>query len=132
MPFFFIFLDNPLNLINAVTYAWVRSHLTEHANVTSDPIFIPFLVISKNDSPSWEVVVHTFNPSSLETEAGGGQQGLQSKFQDRLGYTEKPCLKNKTNKTEQNDSPSPNSYHLAITPQQGMGLREHLSMKFST
>lgn len=32
-----------------------------------------------------------------EAEAGGclgvqGQSGLQSKFQDRQGYTEKPCL----------------------------------------
>jgi hypothetical protein len=33
-----------------------------------------------------------------------GQPGLQSEFQDSQGYTEKPCLKNKTkqNKTKQN------------------------------
>jgi hypothetical protein len=29
-----------------------------------------------------------------------GQPGLQSEFQDSLGYTEKPCLKNK-NKNKQ-------------------------------
>jgi hypothetical protein len=51
------------------------------------------------------VVAHAFNPS---TGGGGqrqvafwvqGQPGLQSKFQDNQGYTEKPCLKKtKTNK----------------------------------
>jgi hypothetical protein len=44
------------------------------------------------------VVVHGFNPSAWEAEAGGflssrGQPGLQSEFQDSQGYTEKPCLK---------------------------------------
>ena len=44
------------------------------------------------------MVVHTFNPSTLEAEAGGslrvlGQPGLQREFQDNLqSYTEKPCL----------------------------------------
>jgi hypothetical protein len=42
-------------------------------------------------------VVHTFNPSTWEAEAGGflssGQPGLQSEFQYSQGYTEKPCLK---------------------------------------
>jgi hypothetical protein len=27
-----------------------------------------------------------------------GQPGLQSEFQDKQGYTEKPCLKKQTNK----------------------------------
>jgi hypothetical protein len=46
------------------------------------------------------VVAHTFNPSTLEAEAGEFlSSGLQSQFQDSQGYTEKPCLKNqKTNK----------------------------------
>jgi hypothetical protein len=43
------------------------------------------------------MVVHAFNPSTREAEAGGflsrGQSGLQSEFQDSQGYTEKPCLK---------------------------------------
>jgi hypothetical protein len=51
--------------------------------------------------------VHAFNPST-QAEAGGfrGQPGLQSEFQDSLGYTEKPCLeklkkkKKKKNSTE--------------------------------
>jgi hypothetical protein len=43
------------------------------------------------------VVMHAFNPSTREAEAGGflsfsGQPGLQSEFQDSQGYTEKPCL----------------------------------------
>jgi hypothetical protein len=38
------------------------------------------------------MVVHTFNPSTREAEAGGslgiqGQPGLQSKFQDSQSYT---------------------------------------------
>jgi hypothetical protein len=50
------------------------------------------------------VVAHTFNPSTWEVEAGRflslSQPGLQSKFQDSQGYTEKPCLENKQ-KTKQ-------------------------------
>ena len=43
------------------------------------------------------VVVHVFNPSTGEAEAGRflwvwDQPGLQSKFQDSQGYTEKPYL----------------------------------------
>jgi hypothetical protein len=48
------------------------------------------------------VVVHTFNPSTREAEAGGflslRQPGLQSEFQDSQGYTEKPCHEKQTNK----------------------------------
>jgi hypothetical protein len=54
------------------------------------------------------VVVHVFNPSTWEAEAGvGGQPGLQSEFQDSQGYTEKPCLKKpKTNnKNKQTKKP---------------------------
>jgi hypothetical protein len=51
------------------------------------------------------MVVHTFNPSTWEAEAGDfwvrGQPRLQSEFQDSQGYTEKPCLE-KQNKTKQN------------------------------
>ena len=42
------------------------------------------------------MVAHTFNPSIQEAEQVDfwvrGQSGLQSDFQDRRGYTEKPCL----------------------------------------
>jgi hypothetical protein len=43
------------------------------------------------------VVVHAFNPSTWEAEAGGFLSSrsawcLQSEFQDSQGYTEKPCL----------------------------------------
>ena len=48
---------------------------------------------------------HTFNQNILEVEAGRlwvrGQSGLQSKFQDSQGYSEKPCLKTKTKKQKQ-------------------------------
>ena len=48
------------------------------------------------------MVAHAFNPTTWKAEAGGflslGQPGLQSEFQDRQDYTEKPCLKNKFKK----------------------------------
>jgi hypothetical protein len=50
------------------------------------------------------MVVHAFNPSTQEAEAGrflSSRPGLQSEFQDSQGYTEKPCLektKKQTNK----------------------------------
>ena len=50
------------------------------------------------------VVAHAFNPSTPEAEAEEAeagrslssrfQPGLQSKFQNSQGYTEKPCLEN--------------------------------------
>jgi hypothetical protein len=50
---------------------------------------------------SQAVVVHAFNPSTWEAEAGGflrGQSSLKSEFQDSQGFTEKPCIKMKQNK----------------------------------
>jgi hypothetical protein len=48
------------------------------------------------------VVVHAFNPSTREEEAGGFLSSrpawLQSKFQDSQDYTEKPCLEKQINK----------------------------------
>jgi hypothetical protein len=46
-------------------------------------------------------MVHIYNSSTQGTEAGGsswvwGELGLQSKFQDNQGHTEKPCLENQT------------------------------------
>ena len=43
------------------------------------------------------VVVHTFNPSTWVQ----GQPGLQSEFQDRQGYTEKPCVEKPKPKPKQ-------------------------------
>jgi hypothetical protein len=53
-----------------------------------------FIYISQT---SKVVVTKPFSPSTLEAEAGGSllvldQHGLQSKFPDSQGYTEKPCL----------------------------------------
>ena len=45
----------------------------------------------------WAVVVHTFNPSTWEAEAGrflnSRPAGLQSEFQDSKSYTEKPPVR---------------------------------------
>jgi hypothetical protein len=54
------------------------------------------------------VVVHTFNPSTWEAEAGeflsSRPAWSTSEFQDSQGYTEKPCLekpkKNQKTKTK--------------------------------
>jgi hypothetical protein len=46
------------------------------------------------------VVVHAFNPSTWEAEAGGflsSRPASQNEFQDRQGYTEKPCLEKTKN-----------------------------------
>lgn len=43
------------------------------------------------------MVVHSFNPNTRETEAGGGQPGLQSKFQDRLSQKETLTQKQQQN-----------------------------------
>jgi hypothetical protein len=48
------------------------------------------------------MVVHAFNPSTREAEAGrflsSSQPGLQSELQDSQGYTEKPCLEKQKKK----------------------------------
>jgi hypothetical protein len=59
------------------------------------PFFLPSF-LKKKKKICRAVVVHAFNPSTWEAEAGrflGGRTGLQNEFQDSLGYTEKPCLK---------------------------------------
>ena len=54
------------------------------------------------------MLVHAFNSSTREAEAGGflssRQPGLQSEFQDSQGYTEKPYLEKQkqTNKQTKN------------------------------
>ena len=56
------------------------------------------------------MVVHAFNPSTREAEAGGFLS-LQSKFQDSQGYTEKPCLE-KTKTKQKNKQKTPNKQEL--------------------
>lgn len=47
------------------------------------------------------VVTHTFNASTGEAEAG--QPGLQIKFQDNQGYTERLCIEtDRQTKTDHN------------------------------
>jgi hypothetical protein len=48
------------------------------------------------------VVVHAFNHSTWEAEAGGflSQPGLQSEFQGNQGYTEKPSPRKTKTKTK--------------------------------
>jgi hypothetical protein len=57
--------------------------------------------VLKTVSGGRAVVVHAFNPSTREAEAGGflsSQPGLQSELQDSQGYTEKPCLEKRKKK----------------------------------
>ena len=53
------------------------------------------------------MVIHAFNPSTWEAEAGDlsqgqGQPGLQSEFQESQGYTEKTCLEKPKKKKRSN------------------------------
>jgi hypothetical protein len=45
------------------------------------------------------MMTHTYNPSTWESESEGsrisGQLGLNSEFEDILGYISTPCLKKK-------------------------------------
>jgi hypothetical protein len=67
------------------------------------------------------VVVHAFNPSTWEAEAGGSlssrQPGLQSEFQDSQGYTEKPCLKKQTKNKKQKQKQTNKKNNLAVPPE---------------
>jgi hypothetical protein len=47
------------------------------------------------------MVVHAFNPSTREAEAGG----VQSEFQYSQGNTEKPCLEKPKKKKKKIDKP---------------------------
>jgi hypothetical protein len=47
------------------------------------------------------VVVHAFNPSTWEAEAGrflSSKPAWSTEFQDSQGYTEKPCLEKQKKK----------------------------------
>ena len=57
--------------------------------------------------PELGVVVHDFNPSTREAEAG--QPGLQSEFQDSQGSTEKPCLEEEQQKNNNNTKVLPSA-----------------------
>jgi hypothetical protein len=52
------------------------------------------------------VVAHAYNPSTWKAEAGGFLSSRPawstSEFQDSQGYTEKPCLENKTKQNKTN------------------------------
>ena len=58
-----------------------------------------------SSNPKTDLGAHVFNPGIWETEAVDlwvqGQPGPQNKFQDRQGYTRKPCLK------QQQQTPKP-------------------------
>ena len=64
-------------------------------------IFLNFKKRKRKHHDCQAMVAYTFNPSL----GGGGRQIsefkaslIYSEFQDSQGYTEKPCLKNKTDK----------------------------------
>jgi hypothetical protein len=51
------------------------------------------------------VVVHAFNPSTREAEAGrflSSRPAWSIEFQDSQGYTEKPCLEKQKTKNKKN------------------------------
>jgi hypothetical protein len=87
---------------------------------------------AKTSLSSQVVVVHAFNPSTWEAEAGGflswGQPGLQSEFQDSQDYTVKPCLK-KPKKKKKKDQPEPRASWSGSTREapDSLGLVEYLS-----
>lgn len=59
------------------------------------------MFIKKRSSGQAVMTPHTSNPQTQKAEReAGGQHGWQIKFQDRQGYTKKPCLK--TTKDKQN------------------------------
>jgi hypothetical protein len=65
----------------------------------------------KEKPVSLGMVVHAFNPSIREAEAGGflssRQPGVQSECQDSQGYTEKPCLEKPKKKKKKKKSTRP-------------------------
>jgi hypothetical protein len=66
------------------------------------------------------VVVHIFNPSTWEAEAGrflsSRPPGLQSEFQDSQGYMEKPCLEKPKKKKKKEKMPLTAGSHGGISP----------------
>jgi hypothetical protein len=63
------------------------------------------------------VVVHAFNPSTREAEAGGflsSRPAWSTEFQDSQGYTEKPCLKKTNKQTNKQTSLSPSPEEVSV------------------
>jgi hypothetical protein len=79
------------------------------------------------------VVVHAFNPSTWEAEAGGflssGQPGLQSEFQDSQGNTEEPCLKKNKNKKQKNKKKQKTKKKKKEKEKRKKRKRKHLNAK---
>jgi hypothetical protein len=69
---------------------------TPHTHTHTHTHTMCFKTIRSSRTPG--VVAHAFNPSTRESEADGllslrpAWSTIQSEFQDRQGYTEKPCL----------------------------------------
>jgi hypothetical protein len=65
------------------------------------------------------VVVHAFNPSTLEAEAGGFLSSGPAWSTERVpgqGYTEKPCLeKPKKKKKRERERERTNGTHTSLT-----------------
>lgn len=82
--------------------------------------------------------MYTVDPSTRETEAGRslefdrGQPGLQRKFLDSQGYTEKPCLEKKKNKNQTNQTEKMEMLSMAVhsyNPAFGNGSRRITNSK---
>jgi hypothetical protein len=75
------------------------------------------------------VVLHAFNPSTREAEAGGFLSSrpscLQSEFQDSQDYTEKPCLEEPKNKISALELTCHSQTLLRVSPCPLPYLRQH-------
>jgi hypothetical protein len=58
-----------------------------------------------------------------------GQPGLQSEFQDSQGYTEKPCLKNKTKQNKTKQTPTASKNANSITHCSGKSVDERPQLR---
>lgn len=61
----------------------------EHAEIHLLLLLESWQILSLKRNSCWAMVVHAFNPSTREAEAGGSLSSRTAR-----AYTEKPCLKN--------------------------------------
>lgn len=76
--------------------------VSQHSN--REPWLDSVVYQNNKHQTCWAVLMHTFNPCTWETEASGshrGQPGLQSKFRDSQGYTQRDPVSKKQSKPKQ-------------------------------
>lgn len=82
---------------------------------------IPFFFLYKKNLFGLAVVVHAFNPSSWEAEAGGSLclrpvWSIKSSRTARAVYTEKPCFQKPKTKNRNQTKPKKNQTKQTIKP----------------